>query len=61
LGKNLNNSQKFSLVMVLMNVNLDCINFMQKSEDPTQVAFDLDLIMKKNLNLNLNVVLGFAL
>jgi hypothetical protein len=45
--------------MVLMNVNLDCINFMQKSEDPTQVAFDLDLIMKKNLNLN--VVLGFAL
>jgi hypothetical protein len=54
--KNLNNTPKFSLDKVFMNVNLDDITCVQKIEYPIQVAFRLNLIIVKDLNLNL--VLG---
>jgi hypothetical protein len=57
----MNNSLKFSLVMIFMNMNLDVITCMQKFEDPIQLAFGLDLIIKKNFNLNMNFEIGFAL
>jgi hypothetical protein len=44
--------------MIFMNVNLDDIPRMKFFEDPMQVAFGLDLIIKKNLNLNMNFELG---
>jgi hypothetical protein len=56
--KNLNNTPKFSLDKVFMNVNLDDITCVQKIEYPIQVAFRLNLIIEKDLNLNLNLVLG---
>jgi hypothetical protein len=38
-----------------MNVNLDGLTCMQKFEDITQVAIELDLIIfKEDLNLNTN-------
>jgi hypothetical protein len=57
----MNNSLKFSLVMIFMNMNLGVITCMQKFEDPIQLAFGLDLIIKKNFNLNMNFEIGFAL
>jgi hypothetical protein len=50
----LDNSPKFYVDMILMNVNLDDLNCMQKFEDTIQVKFGLDLIIKENLNLNIN-------
>jgi hypothetical protein len=47
--------------MIFINMNLDGITCMQKFEDPIQVALGLDLIIKKNLNLNVNFEVGFAL
>jgi hypothetical protein len=44
-----------------MNMNLDGITCMQSFEDPTQVASRLHLINKKDLNLNMNFELSFAL
>jgi hypothetical protein len=41
-----------------MNVHLDGITCMKKFEDPIQVAFGPDLIIKENLNLNMNFELG---
>jgi hypothetical protein len=58
-GKNLNNSPKFSLGMIFMNMNLDGITCMQNFEDPIEVAFGLDLITKKNLNIKFELM--FAL
>jgi hypothetical protein len=46
--------------MIFMNINLDGITCMQKFEDPLHMAFGLDLI-KKDLNLNMNFELCFAL
>jgi hypothetical protein len=48
----LNNSQKISIEVIFMNVNLDDLTCMQKFEDPMQVAFGLDLMIKENLNMN---------
>jgi hypothetical protein len=41
LGKKLDNSQKFYLVMIFLNVNLDGLTWMQNFEVTTQVAIDL--------------------
>jgi hypothetical protein len=46
--------------MFFMNVNLDGHTCMQKFEHTIQVTFELDLINKKDLNLNLNFRLGFT-
>jgi hypothetical protein len=54
----MNNSPKFYLDMIFMNVNLDGITCIQKFEDTIQVAFGLDLIIKENLNLNINIKIG---
>jgi hypothetical protein len=59
LDKNLNNSSKFSLDIIFMNVNLDDITCMQKFEDPTQVTFGINLIIQMNLNMIFE--LGFTL
>jgi hypothetical protein len=59
LDKNLNNSSKFSLDIIFMNVNLDDITYMQKFEDPTQVTFGINLIIQMNLNMIFE--LGFTL
>jgi hypothetical protein len=40
-----------------MNVNLDDLTCMQKFEDPMQVAFGLDLMIKENLNMNFELSL----
>jgi hypothetical protein len=40
--------------MIFMNVNLDAIICMQKFEYTMQVVFGLDLIIKVDLNLNIN-------
>jgi hypothetical protein len=41
--------------IIFMNVNLDGLTCMQKFEDITQVAIELDLIIfKEDLNLNTN-------
>jgi hypothetical protein len=45
--KNLNNSRKFSLGVVFLNVNLDSITCIQKFEDPIHVTFRLNLIIEK--------------
>jgi hypothetical protein len=58
--KKLNNSPKLSLGMIFPNVKFDGITYMQKVEDPIQVAFELKLVIAKDLNLNINFVLGFA-
>jgi hypothetical protein len=55
LEKNPDNSTKFYLPKVFMNVNLYGLTCMQKCEDTMQVAFGLGLIIKENLNLNLNL------
>jgi hypothetical protein len=47
LSKNLNNSPKLFLDMILLNVNLDGITYMRKLEDPIQVAYGLNLIIGK--------------
>jgi hypothetical protein len=47
--------------MIFMNMNLDGITCMQNFDDPIQLAFELNLIIEKDLNLNLNLVLRFAL
>jgi hypothetical protein len=57
----MNNSPKFSLGLFFKNMNLDGIVCMQKIEDPIQVDFGLNLGIKKDLNLNIKFVLGFAL
>jgi hypothetical protein len=44
--------------MIFLNVNLDSLHCMQKFEDTIQVAFVLDLIIKEDLNLNMNFELG---
>jgi hypothetical protein len=53
-GKNLNNLPKNSLGMIFNNINLDGITYIQKFEDPLQVANELKLRIQKDLNLNLN-------
>jgi hypothetical protein len=50
--KNLNNSPKFYLARIFMNVNFDGLTCMQKIEDTKQVAVEFDLIIKGDLNLN---------
>jgi hypothetical protein len=57
----MNNSPKLYLDIIFMNMNLDGITCMQSFEDPTQVASRLHLINKKDLNLNMNFELSFAL
>jgi hypothetical protein len=47
LGTNLNNSPKFSLGSVFMNVDLYGITYMQKFEDPILVAFGPNLIIEQ--------------
>jgi hypothetical protein len=61
MGKNQNNSPKFSIYMIFMNMNLYDITCMQKFEDHIQVLFEFHLINKKDLNLNMKFELGFAL
>jgi hypothetical protein len=52
LGK-LDNSPKFELNIIFMNVNLDYLTCMQEFEVTTQVAIDLIwIIFKLDLNLN---------
>jgi two-component SAPR family response regulator len=55
LGENLDNSPNFHPDLIFMDVNLDGITCMQKIEDPIQVTFELDLIIKKDLNLNMSL------
>jgi hypothetical protein len=45
--------------MIFINMNLDGITSMQKFEDPIQVAFEHNLIIEKDSNLN--IVLRLAL
>jgi hypothetical protein len=40
--------------MIFNNINLDGITYIQKFEDPLQVANELKLRIQKDLNLNLN-------
>jgi hypothetical protein len=56
--KNLNNSPKFYLDMIFMNVNLGGCTCMQKFEDTVQVAFEFDVIIKEYLNLSMNFERG---
>jgi hypothetical protein len=50
----MDNSPKFYLDMIFMNVNLDVLTSMQKIEDTLKVPFGFDLIIKEDLNLNTN-------
>jgi hypothetical protein len=45
--------------MIFMNMNVDGITCLQNFEDPIEVAFGLDLITKKNLNIKFELM--FAL
>jgi hypothetical protein len=54
-GKNLNNSPKFYLAKVFMNVNLYGLTSLQNFDDITQVTIYLDLLIKGNSNFNTNL------
>jgi hypothetical protein len=55
LVKNLNNSPKFSLGIIFMNMNFDGITCIQKFEDPIQVVFGLNLIIENGFEFELEL------